>query len=178
MSSALDRRSQRRQVLRVATGALLSAAVVLALYYVVPAPRSIVVGSVVCAVVFLGVVGFELRAVLGHPQPVARAAIAMAWVIPLFIVLFAWTYWAMSKSDLGTFSQPLTKSGALYFTITVVSTVGFGDITPATDPARLAVSLQMICDLLVLGIIVKLIVGVAKSARAQRTGTGGDHEEP
>ena len=104
MSSALDRRSQRRQVLRVATGALLSAAVVLALYYVVPAPGSIVVGSVVCAVVFLGVVGFELRAVLGHPQPVARAAIAMAWVIPLFIVLFAWTYWAMSKSDLGTFS--------------------------------------------------------------------------
>jgi hypothetical protein len=36
----------------------------------------------------------------------------------------------------------------------------------------------MICDLLVLGIIVKLIVGVAKSARAQRTGTGGDQEEP
>ena len=178
MSSALDRRSRRRKVFTVATGALLSAVVVLALYYVVPAPGSIVVASVVSAAVFLGVVVFELRAVLRDPQPVARAAIAMARVVPLFIVLFAWTYWAMSMSDLGTFSEPLTKSAALYFTITVLSTVGFGDITPATDPARLVVSLQMMCDLLVIGIIVKLIVGVAKSARAQRTGTGGDQEEP
>ncbi len=176
MSSAVDRRSRRRQVLAVATGALFGTAVVLALYYVVPIPGSIVVASVVSAVVFLGVVGFELRAVLRDQQPVARAAIAMARVVPLFIVLFAWTYWAMSMSDQGTFSEPLTKSGALYFTITVLSTVGFGDITPATDPARLAVSVQMICDLVVIGIIVKLIVGVAKSARAQRTGTGGDQE--
>ena len=88
MSSAPDEQVPATPGAPVATGALLSAAVVLALYYVVTSPRSIVVGSVVCAVVFLGVVGFELRAVLGRPRPVARAAIAMAWVIPVFIMLF------------------------------------------------------------------------------------------
>ena len=177
MNPAVDRRSRRRQVVTVTTGALVGVAVLLALYYVVPTPGSIVVGSVACAAVFIVVVGIELRAVLRNPQPVARAAIAMARIIPLFIVLFAWTYWAMSMNDPSTFSEPLTKSGALYFTITVLSTVGFGDITPDTDPARLAVSVQMICDLVVIGIIVKLIVGVAKSARAQRTGAGGNGQD-
>lgn len=174
MDSAVDRRPRRRQVITVTVESLLTVAVLLALYYVVPSSSSIVVGFVLWVVVFLGVGVFELRAIARDPRPVARAAVAMARVVPLFIVLFAWTYAAMSKSDPSSFSEPLTKSGALYFTITVLSTVGFGDITPVTDPARLAVSVQMICDLVVIGILVKLIVGVAKSARAQRTGAGGD----
>ncbi len=101
----------------------------------------------------------------------------MARILPLFIVLFAWVYVAMSRSDPSTFSEPLTKSASLYFTITVLSTVGFGDITPIADAARLMVSVQMICDLVVIGIIVKLITGVAKHARAQRTAAGSDVED-
>ena len=123
-----------------------------------------------------GVVWFELYGVVKDPQPVARAAVAMARVLPLFIVLFAWIYVAMSASDPGTFSEPLTKSGSLYFTITVLSTVGFGDITPVTDAARLIVSVQMICDLVVIGIIVKLITGVAKH-RAQTMTTGSEEHD-
>ena len=42
------------------------------------------------------------------------------------------------------FSQKLDHSRALYFTITVFSTVGFGDITPTNDAARLAVGAQML----------------------------------
>jgi Ion channel len=55
-----------------------------------------------------------------------------------------------------------------------LSTVGFGDITPVTDAARLTVAVQMICDLVVIGILVKPIVGVAKHARAQRTSAADD----
>jgi voltage-gated potassium channel len=171
MSAATDRRSRARVVITVITQMLLAAAVLLALYFVVPTSAS-GVGPAACALVFVGVVAFELRAVVRDPLPVPRAAIAMARILPLFIVLFAWLYVAMATSDPHTFSEPLTKSGSLYFTITILSTVGFGDITPVKDVARLLVSVQMICDLVVIGILVKLITGVAKHARAQRTGVG------
>jgi voltage-gated potassium channel len=55
--------------------------------------------------------------------------------------------------------------------------VGFGDITPVTDAARLMVSVQMICDLVVIAIIVKLITGVAKH-RTQKTSAGSEEHDP
>jgi voltage-gated potassium channel len=168
MSSALDQRSRTRVAITVIAQALVAVVVLLALYYVVPTSESRI-GGLVCAIVFLGVVLFELRAIVRDPLPVPRAALAMARILPLFIVLFAWIYVGMSRGDPSTFSEPLTKSGALYFTVTVLSTVGFGDITPAADAARLVVSVQMICDLVLIAIIVKLITGVAKHSRAQRT---------
>jgi voltage-gated potassium channel len=177
VSSALDRRSKTRVAITVIAQALVAVAVLLGLYYVVPTPASRV-GPVACAIVFLGVVSLELRAVVRDPLPVPRAALAMARLLPLFIVLFAWTYLGMSRSDPSTFSEPLTRSGALYFTVTVLSTVGFGDITPVADVARLMVSVQMICDLVVIAVIVKLITGVAKHARAQKTSAGSAGPDP
>ena len=153
--------------------ALASVVVLLSLYYIVPSSAS-VASRVGCALLFIGVVAIELRGVVKDPQPVGRAVVAMARVLPLFIVLFAWIYVAMSANHPGTFSEPLTKSSSLYFTITVLATVGFGDITPVTDGARLIVSAQMICDLVVIGILVKLITGVAKHrAQATRAGSAG-----
>jgi voltage-gated potassium channel len=177
MGSELDRRSRTRLVITVIVQALVAVTTVVIIYYVAPTTGSSI-GPVACAVVFLAVSAFELRAVVRDPYPVRRAALAMARVLPLFIVLFAWIYVAMSASDPHTFSEPLTKSGSLYFTITVLSTVGFGDITPVADYARLMVAAQMICDLVVIGILVKLITGVAKRAHSQRSGaapeTGAD----
>lgn len=176
MSSASDRRSRTRLVITVIAQAVVSTAVILILYYVVPTSASI--GSRwICAVVFIGVASFELRGVVKDPQPIARAVVAMARLLPLFIVLFAWIYVTMSVDDPRVFTEPLTKSGSLYFTVTVLSTVGFGDITPVTDTARLIVSVQMICDLVVIGIIVKLISGVAKHrTQATRAASAGQDE--
>jgi hypothetical protein len=163
-------------VITVIAQAAVAAAVILALYYMVPTSASIG-GRGACALVFIGIALLELRGVVKDPQPVARAVVAMARLLPLFIVLFAWIYVAMSLNDPRTFSEPLTKSGSLYFTITVLSTVGFGDITPVTDAARLTVSAQMLCDLVVIGIIVKLITGVA-TRRVQQTGVGSTEQAP
>ena len=52
------------------------------------------------------------------------------------------------------------------------ATVGFGDITPANRPAQLLVSLQMLLDLVVLGVVVKVIFGAA------RRGLESSGEEP
>ena len=55
--------------------------------------------------------------------------------------------------DPAVFSEPLTRSDALYFTITVFATVGFGDIHPVAEPVRLVVAFQMLADLLLVGLV-------------------------
>ena len=53
--------------------------------------------------------------------------------VPLFLLLFAANYFLMAQADLGNFNvDSLTRTDALYFTVTVFATVGFGDITATT----------------------------------------------
>jgi len=51
----------------------------------------------------------------------------------------------------------------------VLSTVGFGDITPNTDAARLLVTAQMLLDLLLLGFGVRVFVSAVNLGRQRRT---------
>jgi hypothetical protein len=74
----------------------------------------------------------------------------------------------MSRSDPATFGGAMSRTKALYFTMTVLSTVGFGDITPHTDPARLVTTVQMALDLAFIAIVVRLIFGVASRAARDR----------
>jgi voltage-gated potassium channel len=46
--------------------------------------------------------------------------------------------------------------------------VGFGDIAPVSGSARVVVTLQMVGDLLVLGVLLHAIIGAAKLGRARR----------
>ena len=95
--------------------------------------------------------------------PELRAVEALGIVIALFLVLFSAIYLSLSHGDKFTFTQDLDHAKALYFTITVFSTVGFGDITPQTDAARLIVSAQMLLDLAIIGVVVRLLLNAAKS---------------
>jgi hypothetical protein len=70
----------------------------------------------------------------------------------------------------------LTRTDALYFTVTVFSTVGFGDITAKTETARLVVTGQMIADLVILGLAIKIIVGAVRRGR-QRQPQAADHAQ-
>jgi hypothetical protein len=53
----------------------------------------------------------------------------------------------------------------LYSTVTVFSTVGFGDITAKSQAARLVVTGQLITDLIILGLAVKVVAGAVSRAR-------------
>ena len=85
--------------------------------------------------------------------------------VPLFLLLFATSYFLMAQSNPANFSAGLTRIDALYFTITAFSSTGFGDITATSQSARLLVSVQMILDLLVLGLGVKAFVGAVQLGR-------------
>ncbi len=166
----------RSHVLSTGVRAIATASILLALYFTVPiihrAHQSILLRLSVALAFFIAVLIFEIRQITRHGQPMLRATVAMATIIPLFIVLFSWIYLTMSRSDPAAFGGPMSRVTALYFTVTVFSTVGFGDITPKTDVARLVTTVQMMADLVVLALVVRLILAAATrgSARVQQQG--------
>jgi voltage-gated potassium channel len=85
--------------------------------------------------------------------------------VPLFLLLFASVYFVMERASPASFSHALTRTDSLYFTVTVFSTVGFGDITAASQTARLLVTAQMILDLLALGLGIRVFIGAVHLAR-------------
>jgi voltage-gated potassium channel len=140
-----------------------------ALYYALPLTHSTtgiaVTILVIGLAVFIGLVAFHARSITRSPFPGLRAVEALAVNAPLFLLLFASTYVVMATMSAGNFGERLTHTDGLYFTVTVLSTVGFGDITPKTQAARLVVTGQMIADLVIFALAVKVIVGAVSRGR-------------
>ena len=83
-------------------------------------------------------------------------------LITFFVLSFSWLYRQIEAADPGSFSEPLSAMSAVYFTIAILSTVGFGDIRPLTDPTRAIVTAQMVLGV---GLLAATISLVAKTTR-------------
>jgi voltage-gated potassium channel len=158
-----------------------SVTALLVLYYLLPLDHSSTGTAVTILViglaVFIGLVAFQTRAIIRSPFPGLRAIEALAISVPLFLLLFASTYVAMAKMSAGNFDGRLTHTDGLYFTVTVFSTVGFGDITAKTQAARLVVTGQIIADLVILGLAIKIITGAVTRRRQQGDADGAQPAE-
>jgi len=135
-------------------------------YYVLPIDRESELRAVVRLAADIALIAsvfiWQIRRISRAELPELRAIEALGITVALFLVLFSGVYLALSRNT-GAFTQSLDQTRALYFTISVFSTVGFGDITPRTDTARLIVSAQMLLDLVVIGAVVRLIFSAARS---------------
>jgi len=160
---------RRRAISLGVLRALVTATALVVLYYLLPLDRlasvPMAVSLVVGLVILVAVAAWELRAVLEARYPGVRAAEGLAATVPLFLLLFASAYYVMARGTPGSFSQHLTRTDALYFTVTTFTTVGFGDITAASQTARLVVTVQMLLDLLALGLGIRVFIGAVKRAR-------------
>ena len=162
-----------RKIVQAILRALASSAILVTIYYLLPLDHSsrwLAITMLVIGLVLLtGLVIVQVRSIAASPYPGLRALEALATSVPLFLLLFAATYVVMAAIVGGSFSQPMTRSNALYFTVTVFATVGFGDITAKTEAARLVVTAQMIVDLIILGLGARVILGAV---------TRGRHRQP
>jgi Ion channel len=152
--------------------ALATTVALVALYYLLPLDHSTrwlaITILVIGLVALIGLIAFQVRTIIVSPFPGLRAVEALATSIPLFLLLFASTYVVMGAIAANSFNQPMTRTDALYFTVTVFATVGFGDITAKTETARLLVTGQMIVDLIILGIGARVILGAVQRGRQRQ----------
>jgi hypothetical protein len=111
------------------------------------------------------VLTLQILAVARSPYPRLRAIEGVSLSFPLLIFLFASTYVAMVQTDPDSFNQTLTRTDALYFTVSTLATVGFGDIVASSQTARIAVTVQMLADLVLIGVIARVLVGTTQHRR-------------
>ncbi len=133
-------RAPFREIVRSSLRSVATIVVLTAIYFLLPLNRTsswVDVSILVIGLALLIVLAvLQVRSVMSAAYPVLRAVESLAVSVPLFVLLFAGTYVAMEGIAATSFSQPLTHIDALYFTVTVFATVGFGDITPTSEAAR------------------------------------------
>lgn len=172
-------RQRRRALAGHALRSVLWAVLITVVFYLAPLDRGFGVVTVVALVVGPGLFGWliawQVMAISHARYPRLRAVEALAVVAPLFLVLFSAMYFVLSKEAPESFSEPLSRTDALYFTVTVFATVGFGDIVPTTEVGRALTTVQMIADLLLVGVIAKVLFGaVGSGGRRQEATRRGD----
>jgi len=178
---ALDRRQQRRVIGRSAIRILVSVVLLFTLYAVLPVADRTGLGTLaelfVGLIIFGAVLGWQVLKIMGAEHPELRAAEALAIAVPIVLIVFAFTYLSLSHAVPRSFSEKLDRVQSVYFVITVISTVGFGDITPKTDAAMIVVSFQIMLDLVLLVGIVRAVffaaqVGVRRRQTERDAATG------
>ena len=125
--------------------------------------RQVVLLVTTGAMVLWGVAVVILVLRIGNkPNALIRVTSGLLTVIVLLVAVFAQIDLLISSSDPGAYSQPLDKTAALYFSMTVTATVGFGDIVAVSDPARHVVTFQMLIDMVFLAAAIKGVLGAAQ----------------
>ena len=117
----------------------------------------------------------QIQRVRSARYPLAQAIEALVLIAVMFLALFAGIYVMQSAADPQAFTEPLDHFTAFYFALTVLATVGFGDITPVSDAARLLCMVQMGIDIVFIGILVKILGGAANEGlQARRAASAGE----
>jgi len=105
----------------------------------------------------------------------ARGLIVLVCCAVLF---FAWANVTLAAVP-GQFADLHTKTDAVYFSVSTLATVGFGDVHAAGQLARAAVTMEMLFNLVFLGTAVTVVTGILRQhvqATRRPAGTPGAHE--
>lgn len=165
-------RERRRQLRRALLRPVFTVALFVAAYFVLPwtsfggtSTLMLLVGGLVVVVA----VGFwQVLRIMRSDAPALQAVEALAVILPVYLLGFSASYFLMSESDPHVFSEQLSRVGALYFTLAVFSTVGFGDIAATTDASRAVVSAQIFGNLVLIGVGIRVVTAAVGWARKRK----------
>jgi hypothetical protein len=175
-------RFARRPVVRTLARALLTSTLLMVLYFLLPLrpdrPSSYL--WLAGGLLLVGVlVVWQVLQIMSAAHPRLRAVEAVATTLPLYLILFAAGHYLLGMNQPGSYSQPLSRLDALYFVVTVFATVGFGDIVPTSETARLVTTVQMVANLVFVGVIARVLLGAMQEGmRRQRNVRAATGEPP
>lgn len=153
--------SHRTRVLRNSTAILCA----LLVYYGIPLNLDLgdrILGILVFLAGFAGLAQLierHVRRITAAPQRAGRQVDGILLLLTVTIVFFALTYYLLAKNDPGQFEGLVTRTDALYYTIVTLGTVGFGDVRATGQAARIVTMLQIVFDLVVVGVLLAVATG-------------------
>ena len=150
----------------------LTALVPLAAYFVVPLDHRLgkvlaVVLVVAAAACLLPLSIHQARLVLRSEQPLFDATRCIVSGLVFLVTAFSVAYYVLGTAYEQQINGIDTKLDALYFTVTILATVGFGDITATGQAARAVVVGQMIVNLAVLAVALRVVSWALKERGAE-----------
>ena len=164
-------RERRLQIAKMLGGSSVVSILVVVGYFVLPMDSALAADSIAeltgGLLLIAVLLAWQIRDIALSPYPGARALGAIMVTVPLFIALFATGYYVMGRAAPDSFSQSLTRLDSMYFTVSTFATVGFGDITADSEPARVLTTVQMVGDLVLVGLIARVVVGIVQESRTR-----------
>ena len=146
--------AQQRHVLVMGVRTSVALVLVIVAYYRAPLDDTLTLSTGLLFVAVLLALALALvvqvRGILASSTPLLRAVRTLVIGLPVLLVVFAAT-------------------DGLYFTVTTFATVGYGDISPVTELARIVVTIQMVVGIITVGLIAKVVLGAAQVARQRNT---------
>jgi voltage-gated potassium channel len=136
-------------------------ALVVGLYFAVPvsgeAQRGQATRLVLCLLLLLcltAVVVWQVRVQLAHPE---RHIDGLLLALVVGVLGFSLAFYVLEQRDPGQIAELKTRVDALYFTMSTLLTVGYGDVHAVGQTARVLVLIQMVYNAVVIASAAGLI---------------------
>ncbi len=165
-----------REIAGLLAGAATPAIVFTLAFAVLPLRAEFGIGQILMIGLLVAVVPVAVRfarRVNRSNTPLADAAGALSMIVSALVIGFSGVYYTMAVHSHHEIAGLHTKVDALYFTTTVISTVGFGDIHADGQAARVVVTINILFNLVALGTSIKLVSWAARS-RAEGLRSAGE----
>jgi len=164
---------------KAAVVSVLAVIIATVIYFVVPVPRpnhhSTWVLLFCLGTALLGcLIALTINRLL-HADEEVRAG-GLIVLLCVTVLFFSWADASLATLP-GQFADMHNRTDALYFNVSTLATVGFGDVHATGQLARAAVTLQIVFNLVFLGAAVALISGILR-ARASRRRAGRQLAKP
>lgn len=164
--------------LRVRWAVVLLVAVLVA-YYAAPVDGLPSGGGIVVSVVgLLAAAGVLAAAIVRQVQRLAHSdpddtsvrLDSLVFLVYLVVPVFALGYFALERADEGQFAGIETKTDALYYTMSTLATVGFGDVVAEGQLARALVTVQIAFNLVFVALLASVLTAHLRARRGMPRG--------